>query len=150
MVRNLLALAFVAAFSFGLSSGASAKLPPPTEEQKTKAAEVKAKADEAAKKDAEALAKAQDKVASRYIGEQAKLGKTVTPTPIVAPAPTPVVAAPPTPPPALTAQEKAPNNAQTATPHNAETGNAGKDKPASKTDKPMQTEKPTGSAAPAK
>ena len=142
MVRNFLSVVLVAAFSFGLCSGAGAKLPPPTEEQKAKAAEVKAKADEAAKKDAELLAKAQGKVASRYIAEQAKLGKTVTPTPIVAAAPTP--------PPAMTAQEKAPNNAQTATPHNAETGNAGKDQPASKTDRPMQTEKPTGGAAPAK
>jgi hypothetical protein len=43
-----------------------AKLPPPTDDQKAKAAEAKAKADDAAKKDAELLAKSQDKVAAAY------------------------------------------------------------------------------------
>lgn len=138
--RKILAFALLGALlSAGFATGAAAKLPPPTDEQKAKAEEAKVKAAAADKKDAELLAKAQDRVAAHYIEEQKKLGKTVTPTPIAA-------AAPPAAPPAavpMTAQQKAPNNAQTATPHNAETGNAGKDKPASKTDKPVQPQKPT-------
>jgi len=43
-----------------------AKLPPPSDEAKAKAAEAKAKADDAAKKDAEQLGKAQDKSAANY------------------------------------------------------------------------------------
>jgi hypothetical protein len=43
-----------------------AKLPPPSEEAKAKAAEAKVKADEAAKKEAEQLAKAQDRAAANY------------------------------------------------------------------------------------
>jgi TRAP-type C4-dicarboxylate transport system substrate-binding protein len=53
-----------------------AKLPPPTEEQKAAAAAAKAKADEAAKKDAELLAKYQDLVAEKYKKAQ---GKTTAP-----------------------------------------------------------------------
>ena len=140
--RFLFPLLLGVALSIGLYGAAVAKLPPPTDEQKAKAAETKAKADEAAKKEAELLTKVQDKSAARYIADQAKLGKVVTPTPIVAPPPQ--AAAP------MTAQEKAPNTASAATPHNAETGNAGKDKPAAQADKPMQREKPTGGAAPAK
>ena len=43
-----------------------AKLPPPSDEAKAKAAEAKAKADDAAKKDAEQLGKSQDKAVSNY------------------------------------------------------------------------------------
>jgi hypothetical protein len=43
-----------------------AKLPPPSDEAKAKAAEAKVKADDAAKKDAERLAKSQDKAAANY------------------------------------------------------------------------------------
>ena len=43
-----------------------AKLPPPSDEAKAKAAEAKAKADDAAKKDAEQLGKSQDKAAANY------------------------------------------------------------------------------------
>jgi hypothetical protein len=43
-----------------------AKLPPLSEEAKAKAAETKAKADDAAKKDAVQLGKAQDKAAANY------------------------------------------------------------------------------------
>lgn len=60
-----------------------AKLPPPTEEQKTKAAEAKAKAGDAAKKQAELLGKAQDRVAERYKKEK---GKATAPAPAAAPA----------------------------------------------------------------
>ena len=49
---------------------AYAKLPPLTEEQKAKAAEAKVKSDEAAKKEAEALTKVQDRVAERYKKEK--------------------------------------------------------------------------------
>ena len=51
---------------------AYAKLPPPSEEQKAKAAEAKAKADEGAKKEGELLGKAQDRVAERYKKEKGK------------------------------------------------------------------------------
>lgn len=49
---------------------AYAKLPPPTEEQKGKAAEAKAKAAEAAKKESEQLGKVQDRVTERYKKEK--------------------------------------------------------------------------------
>lgn len=48
-------------------AGASAKLPPPTEEAKAKAEEAKAKAAEGAKKAAEDLGRVQDRVAERYM-----------------------------------------------------------------------------------
>ena len=43
-----------------------AKLPPPSDDAKAKAAEAKAKADDAAKKDAVQLGKSQDKAAANY------------------------------------------------------------------------------------
>jgi hypothetical protein len=43
-----------------------AKLPPLSDEAKAKAVEAKAKADDAAKKDAEQLGKAQDRAAANY------------------------------------------------------------------------------------
>lgn len=43
-----------------------AKLPPLSDEAKAKAAEAKAKGDDAAKKDAELLGKSQDKAAANY------------------------------------------------------------------------------------
>lgn len=43
-----------------------AKLPPLSDEAKAKAAEAKAKADDAAKKDAEQLGKAQDRAVANY------------------------------------------------------------------------------------
>ena len=53
-----------------LCSVAWAKLPAPSDEAKAKAAEAKAKADENAKKDAELLAKYQDRVVERYKKEK--------------------------------------------------------------------------------
>jgi hypothetical protein len=73
--RALIAAGVVVA-SFGL---AVAKLPPPTDEQKATAAAKKEKDAEVAQKDAADLAKAQDRVASKYIGEQRSKGNTVTP-----------------------------------------------------------------------
>lgn len=57
-------LAVAAALVAGV---ALAKLPAPTEEQKAKAEEAKVKAAEAAKVDADALTRAQDRVAERYV-----------------------------------------------------------------------------------
>jgi hypothetical protein len=81
------------------ASGAWAKLPPLTDEQKAKAEEAKAAAAERAKVEAEQLGKAQDRVAGEYIKQQKAKGVTVTPTPIAPPA-TPAAApaaAPPAP-----------------------------------------------------
>jgi hypothetical protein len=78
---------FGAALALALMAGmANAKIPAPVldDAAKAKAAEAKAKADDAAKKDAEMLGKAQDQVAARYIKEQKAKGITVKPTPIVA------------------------------------------------------------------
>lgn len=61
MIRtSFLALALL------MTSAAWAKLPPPAPEAAAKAAEAKQKADEAAKKDAALLAKAQDKTVADY------------------------------------------------------------------------------------
>ncbi len=76
MNARKIALALTAAFigcAFGV---ASAKLPPLTEEQKTKAAEAKAKADEAAKKQAELLGRSQDRAVENY--KRTKVQKTST------------------------------------------------------------------------
>ncbi len=75
-VRNVV-LSFAAALmgcAFGM---ASAKLPALTEEQKGKAEEAKAKADAAAKKEAELLGKYQDRAAENY--KHAKVQKTSAP-----------------------------------------------------------------------
>ena len=60
--------------AMALTAGAVwAKLPPPSEEAKAKAAEAKSKADEAAKKDAQLLEKAQDRTVANY--KKSKGGK---------------------------------------------------------------------------
>jgi hypothetical protein len=74
-LRALIAAGVVVA-SFGL---AVAKLPPLTDEQKAAATAKKEKDAEVAKKDAADLAKAQDRVAAKYIADQKAKGKTVTP-----------------------------------------------------------------------
>ena len=66
--------------------------PPPTEEQKAKAAEAKEKAADTAKKDAADLGRYQDKSAERYYREMKAAGKAVAvatwvpPPPVVTPA----------------------------------------------------------------
>jgi len=89
-----LSITLIAAFA--LSAGSAwAKLPAPpplTEEAKAAAEEKKAKAAEAAKKENESLAKAQDRVAEKYIKEQKAKGVVVKPTPIAPPAAAPVAA----------------------------------------------------------
>jgi hypothetical protein len=73
---------FVAALlAFG---AAAAKLPPPSDEAKAKAAEAAAKAAHAGKVDAYLLCKAMDHVAAVYFADAKKAGKTVPP-----PTPTP-------------------------------------------------------------
>jgi hypothetical protein len=74
-LRALIAAGVVVA-SFGL---AVAKLPPLTDEQKAAAAAKKDKDAEVAAKDAANLAKAQDRVASKYIADERAKGRTVTP-----------------------------------------------------------------------
>ena len=60
-----------------LATGAAlAKLPPPTPEEQAAAAAKKAQKEQQMKKEAEALAKAQDRVAQRYRKEQAAHGRT--------------------------------------------------------------------------
>jgi hypothetical protein len=68
--------AFVAAavLGWGAANFASAKLPGLSEEQKAKAAEAKAKADDAARKEAELLGKYQDRAADNF--RRAKVMKT--------------------------------------------------------------------------
>ena len=84
--RKALALAVFCFFTTGV---AFAKLPSPplSDEQKAKAAE-------AAKTEAEQLAKAQDRVVDSYVKAQKAKGVTVKPTPIAA-APAPAAAAAP-------------------------------------------------------
>ena len=77
-----------------------AKLPAPaplTDEQKAKAAEVKEKAAEAAKKDAADLARYQDRAASRFFADAKAAGKTVPASTWVPPTPVAAVAALPAP-----------------------------------------------------
>ena len=67
--------AMLSAALIGCALGvASAKLPAPTDDQKAKAAQAKAKADEAAKREAELLGKYQDRAAENY--KRVKVQKT--------------------------------------------------------------------------
>ncbi len=72
------------------------KLPAPpalTDEQKAKAAEVKEKAAETAKKEAADLNRYQDRVAARFFAEAKAMGKTAPPSTWVPPAPAPALVA---------------------------------------------------------
>jgi hypothetical protein len=73
-IRKLLAAALVMALGAGI---ANAKIAAPVldDAAKAKAEEAKLKAADAAKQDAELLAKSQDRVAERYKKGQAKTGK---------------------------------------------------------------------------
>ncbi len=84
--RALLAAGLVIG-GFGL---AVAKLPAPSpmnDAQKAAAEEKKAKDAAVAKSDADALARAQDRVAGKYISEEKSKGVAVTPTPVATSAP---------------------------------------------------------------
>ncbi len=65
---SMAVVALLTGCAFGI---ASAKLPAPSEEQKAKAAEGKAKADEAGKREAELLGKYQDRAVAHYKGGKA-------------------------------------------------------------------------------
>jgi hypothetical protein len=62
-----------------LSGVAAAKLPPPSDEAKAKAAEAAAKAAHAGKVGNYQLCLSMDKVAARYVAESKKAGKDVKP-----------------------------------------------------------------------
>ena len=83
-----------AAVALTMSGAAWAKLPPPPPADPAKAAEAKAKTDEAAAKEKAQLTGAQDRAAARYIKEQKAKGVTVKPTPIAAAAPAAAAAKP--------------------------------------------------------
>ena len=84
----------IAALCLFTAGAVFAKLPPLNDEQKAKAEEAKAKTAEGAKKEAELLGKAQDRVADRYIKAQKAKGVTVKPTPLAAAPAAPAAAAP--------------------------------------------------------
>ncbi len=79
--HRLAALLIAVAFA----GTAAAKLPEPSEEEKAKAAETKAKADWSAKVAAYQLCKSQDKVVAHYQADAAKTGKDVKPGSSAAP-----------------------------------------------------------------
>ena len=94
MNRSMIKCA-VLALALSMAVGAGwGRLPPLSEEQKAKAEAAKANAADAARKEAELLTKAQDRVAGQYIKAQKAKGVTVKPTPIAAPASAPGTAAP--------------------------------------------------------
>lgn len=75
----------VASWSLGLAAlalagSAFAKLPPPSDEAKAKAAEAAAKAAHAGKVGNYQLCQSMDRVAARYIADAKKSGKDVKPT----------------------------------------------------------------------
>lgn len=67
------------------AAGVQAKLPPPSEEQKARAAEAAAKAAEANKVAAAQLNASMDRVAQKYAAKLKAEGKPFKPTPIEAP-----------------------------------------------------------------
>lgn len=105
-ISKLSTLLVAAAFAL-LSGGAGAKLPAPTPEAQAKADEAKTKAAAAAEVEKANLAKAQNRVAARYIDEQKAKGITVKPTPVAAPPPAAPAASTATP--AASAAPAAPN-----------------------------------------
>jgi hypothetical protein len=67
----------IAVLSSLLAFGAVAKLPPPSDEAKAKAAEAAAKTAHGGKVEAYLLCRSMEKVAARYQADAAKAGKTV-------------------------------------------------------------------------
>jgi hypothetical protein len=76
-MKQLSRSVLLAAAAFLAAGAASAKLPPPSDEAKAKAAEAKAKADWGDKVAAYQLCKASERVAARTLAEQKKAGKPV-------------------------------------------------------------------------
>jgi hypothetical protein len=89
-------IAFIAA-GLLLAGTASAKLPPPSDEAKAKAAEAAAKTAHAGKVDAFKLCKSMDQVATSYYANAKKAGKDTKPATATAPCadPGPFVYTPP-------------------------------------------------------
>jgi hypothetical protein len=81
MKKSMWAVALAAGL---MVAGAQAKLPPPSEEQKAKAAEAAAKAAEANKVAAAQLNASMDRVAQKYAAKLKAEGKPFKPTPIEA------------------------------------------------------------------
>lgn len=77
LITTLIPMAMIA--SVGLALGVSAKLPAPPPADPVKAEEKKAKDAAAAASGAALQAKAEDRVAARYITDQKAKGKPVTP-----------------------------------------------------------------------
>lgn len=71
-MKSMLRIALVATGLAIAAGSAWAKLPPPSEEAKAKAAEAKGKAEEASKLAAERLAAAQDRVAAAWKAKAAR------------------------------------------------------------------------------
>jgi hypothetical protein len=69
----------VTAAVFALTGLALAKLPPPTDAEKAKSEEAKGKAVEGQKKEAEQLAKAQDRAAEHYLKDAKSKGNALHP-----------------------------------------------------------------------
>lgn len=78
MQRSRLALIGLP-LAFVLASGAFAKLPPPSDEAKAKAAEAAAKAAWSGKRAAFETCQAQERVAARFFAEMKQAGKEVRP-----------------------------------------------------------------------
>ncbi|MDO9074640.1 MAG: hypothetical protein Q7U73_15380 [Rubrivivax sp.] len=99
-------------------STASAKLPPPSDEAKAKAAEAAAKAAHGGKVDAYKLCKSMDATAAGYYATAKKAGKETKPPMATAPCadPGPFVYTPPVPAPPATAASAAPAPAVAAAP----------------------------------
>lgn len=72
-------IALLAALTAVLATPALAKLPPPSDEAKAKAAEAAAKTAHGGKVAAFKLCQSMDKVAARYVAASAKAGKQVKP-----------------------------------------------------------------------
>jgi hypothetical protein len=109
--------AFAGLMLAGTAALVSAKLPPPSEEAKAKAAEAAAKSAHGNKVGAFQLCKVMDKVAAQYLADAKKGGKDVQPTPTPACAdPGPFVYAPPEPKPLEAAGAHSPPATATAPP----------------------------------
>ncbi len=79
------ALVLAVAGGFGLATGAWARLPPPSDEAKAKAAETTAKSAWQGKVDAYQLCKSMDGVAAGYFAQAKKSGKDVKPAAVTPP-----------------------------------------------------------------
>jgi hypothetical protein len=128
-MKRIALLAPVALSAALFAAGAAAKLPPPSDEAKAKAAEAAARTAHGNKVADFQLCKSMDKVAAHYLADAKKAGKDVTPTatppcgdpgafvaPVAAPAPKPLEAAGAHSPPATAATPPSTNTPAAAQP----------------------------------